>query len=297
MKIQLHLEPRFYRGFFFTPKIYIMKTIAVFLLITISLNAFADSTFTSLKRPLIERYVLDELKALRSQQEKLKTDVTGMVAGAKLESSDRAIEYTTATTNNIFYIITAAASLLVLLGWKSLSDIKSSMKLSTQKSLSDLTQKYEDRLEAIEHKMQERSKVILEAQERISATTQIHSLWMRAGLEKSEEEKINIYDEILELNPNDIEALTYKADSLLEINEVRWALNLSNIAIEKDDEYALAYWQRACAYAQMGKTEDAINDIKTATTLSEPLKGELGNEKHFKLLSNNEYFKDLAQLN
>lgn len=274
-----------------------MKTIAVFSLITISLNTFADSSFTSLKRPLIERYVLDELKALRSQQEKLKTDVTGMVSGAKLESSDRAIEYTTATTNNIFYIITAAASLLVLLGWKSLSDIKSSMKLSTQKSLSDLTQKYEDRLEAIEHKMQERSKVILEAQEKISATTQIHSLWMRAGLEKSEEEKINIYDEILELNPNDIEALTYKADSLLEINEVRWALNLSNIAIEKDDEYALAYWQRACAYAQMGKTEDAINDIKTATTLSEPLKGELSNEKHFKLLSNNKYFKDLAQLN
>lgn len=83
-----------------------------------------DSLEQPLYRPLIERYILDEVKSLRQENQSLRAEVTKQVAEAKLESSDRSIDYTTSTINNIFYIITAAASLLVLLGWRSLNDIK-----------------------------------------------------------------------------------------------------------------------------------------------------------------------------
>ena len=247
-----------------------------------------------LYKPFIERYILDEIKSLRQENQSIKAHVTEQISEAKLESSDRAINYTTSTINNIFYIITAAASLLVLIGWRSLNDIKKSLKSDMAKKIQTLTVDYENRLQQIEVKMMERSKVMIDTQQDITNTNSIHSLWMRIGLEKSEEDKISVYDEILNINPDDIEAMTYKADALLEIGEVRWALNLSNAAIEYDSEYSLAYWQRACAYAKMDKQTEAIKDIEKAIELSDTLQDELLNEKHFNNLHNNKSFKLLT---
>ncbi len=260
-------------------------------------DTLSNSIETPLYKPLIERYILDEIKSLRQDNQRLKGELAKQIAEARLDSSDRAIQYTTSTVNNIFYIITAAASLLVLLGWRSLNDIKKSIKIDTAKKIQTLTGDYEKRLQQIENKMVERSKIIINNQQEISNTNSIHSLWMRAGLEKSEEDKISIYDEILEINPNDIEAMTYKADALLEIGEVRWALNLSNIAIEHDDEYSLAYWQRACAYAQLDRQAEAIKDIQKAISLSDTLNDEILNEKHFNKLRNNEQFQAFVNKN
>jgi len=250
-----------------------------------------DTIEKPLYKPFIERYILDEIKGLRQENQSLRAQVTKQISEAKLESSDRAINYTTSTINNIFYIITAAASLLVLVGWRSLNDIKKSLKIDMAKKVETLTADYENRLRQIEIKMTERSKVIIEAQQDITNTNSIHSLWMRAGLEKSEEDKISIYDEILNIKPDDIEAMTYKADALLEIGEVRWALDLSNTAIEYDNEYSLAYWQRACAYAKLDKQTDALKDIKKALELSDTLQDELLKEKHFENLHDNKSFK------
>jgi len=250
-----------------------------------------DAIEQPLYKPLIERYILDELKSLRQENQSLKAHVTEQVSEAKLESSDRAINYTTSTINNIFYIITAAASMLVLLGWHSLKDIKKSLKSDMSKKIQTLTTDYENRLQQIEVKMTERSKIIIETQQNITNSNSIHSLWMRVGLEKSEEDKISIYDEILNIKPDDIEAMTYKADALLEIGEVRWALNLSISAIEFDPEYSLAYWQRACAYAKMDKQAEALKDIEKAIELSDTLKDELLSEKHFNNLHDNKSFK------
>jgi tetratricopeptide (TPR) repeat protein len=275
------------------------KILFAILLLIIPITLFSKDTVNeaplehALYKPFIERYILDEIKSLRQENQSLKAEVTKQIAEAKLESSDRAINYTTSTINNIFYIITAAASLLVLLGWRSLNDIKKSLKVDMAKKIHALTLDYEDRLQQIEMKMTERSKVIMETQKNITDTNSIHSLWMRVGLEKSEEDKISVYDEILSIKPDDIEAMTYKADALLEIGEVRWALDLSNNAIELDDEYSLAYWQRACSYSKLDKPTEALNDIKKALDLSDTLGDELLKEKHFENLYDNKLFKSL----
>ena len=143
-----------------------------------------------LYKPFIERYILDELKQLRKDQSTLRVEVTEKVADAKLDSSDRVIRYTADTTNIIFYIITAAASVLVFLGWKSLSDIKDNIESITSEKLSTLSKEYENRLNEIESKLKNRSAQIIATQEEVSNSNLIHSLWMRAGLEKSDQEKM-----------------------------------------------------------------------------------------------------------
>lgn len=241
-------------------------------------------------KPFIERYILDELKSLRLEQSAIRVELIDKVAHARLDSSDRAIRYTADTTNNIFYIITASATLLVLLGWKSIRDMKKNIASTTTKKVEELTAEYESRLNALESTIKERSEQIIATQKKMSDHNLIHSLWMRAGLEKSDQEKIKIYDQILEISDIDIEALTYKADVLLDMDETSWALSLTNQALEQDNEYALAYWQRACCHAKLGQQDEAIEDLVKALELSNYLRDELVNEPHFSNLQDNANF-------
>lgn len=234
-----------------------------------------------LYKPFIERYILDEIKSLRRDQQAMKAELVEKVADAKLVASDRAIEYTTSTVNNIFFMITAAASILVLLGWRSLRDVRENIQSAIADKTSELTLEYEERLREMERKLKNRSAEIIANQEQLTATNELHSLWLRAGLEENSQEKISVYDQILAINPEDVEAMTYKADALLDLGEARWALSLSNSAIEFDDDYSHAYWQRACARAELCELDNAIEDIKIAIDKAPALKEDMPDEKAF----------------
>ena len=238
--------------------------------------------------------VVDELKSLRNDYNGLRVELTEKVTQSKLESTDRAVRYMTDTTNNIFYIITAAASLIVLLGWKSIQDVKNHIESTTSLKISKLIENYEKRLEEVERNVKIRSDQLIAAQEEISITNKLHSLWMRAAIEKNAEEKINLFDEILEMQPDDVEALTYKADALLDMGESKWALSLTDQAIEQDSEYSLAYWQRACANADLNNIPEAIEDLEHYIKLSSTniTEKELEDEPFLKELRKDERFKE-----
>lgn len=243
--------------------------------------------------PLIERYILDELKSIRQDQQAFRAEVENKVANARLDVSDRAIRYTTDTLNNVFIIITTAASLLVLMGWRSLRDVRSKLNEVVETKITELTSKYELRLKDLEDKLKRRSQEIIEAQEDISKANEIHSIWMRAGLEANMHQKIKLYDELLAINPTDIEALIYKADAAFELGEYEWAFSLANRAIDQDEDYGLAYWQRACANAANGAVQEAISDIKIAIDKAPKLAEEIEREPAFEPLHELEEFKEL----
>ena len=246
-------------------------------------------------RPLVERYILDELKSLRLDQQQVRIDMHQKLAHVEVEATDRAVSYTTDTVNNVFFIITAAASILVMVGWTSLRDVKSKIEETVEKKVNDITQEYETRLASVEDNLKKRSAQLISAHEEIAKTNEIHSLWMRAGLETNLPTKIKIYDEILKLHPDEIEAIAYKADAVLDLGESEWALNLSNKAIEKDQDYGYAYWQRACANAALCNYDNAIQDIKLAIEKSPSLQSELHNEVAFTDLRDNEEFANLLR--
>ena len=63
-------------------------------------------------------------------------------------------------------------------------------------------------------------------------TQEIQSLWFRAQRDSSPACKITVYDAFLKLRADDCEALTYKADAVLELNEPQWAINLCQQALK-----------------------------------------------------------------
>jgi tetratricopeptide (TPR) repeat protein len=97
----------------------------------------------------------------------------------------------------------------------------------------------------------------------------VQSLWLRAGQETNPASKITVYDQIIKIRPLDVEALTYKADAVLELGEPQWASNLCHQALEVDPDNGHAFYQLACAYTAMNQLDEAVHFLLEAINRSE----------------------------
>ena len=273
-------------------------TLILFMLLALlgHLNAEAEPKTPMLERPLMERYILDELKSVRMDNQQTRVDMEQRIAQLKIQDTDRAARYMTDTIANIFYLIAAATSILFFAGWNSLRDIRSKTEEIIETSIEVITEQYKQELTTLQNKVQEQSQIVLNNQKNIYNAQLIHSYWMRSNLETNAQAKIDLYDEILKINDNDAEVYAYKADAVLDLDEYEWALNLSNKAIEIDNEYGYAYWQRSCAQAKLDNFKEAMKDLEKAIEKSPSLKEEIQNEPFFTALRTSNEFKNSTVL-
>lgn len=274
----------------------LMLILFMFLALLGNLKAEAVPKTPMLERPLMERYILDELKSVRMDNQQTRVDMEQHIAQLKIENNDRAARYMTDTIANIFYLIAAATSILFFAGWNSLRDIRSKTEEIIETSIEMITEQYKQELVTLQNKVQEQSQIVLDNQKNIYNAQLIHSYWMRSNLETNAQAKIDLYDEILKINDNDAEVYAYKADAVLDLDEYEWALNLSNKAIEIDNEYGYAYWQRSCAQAKLDNFKEAVKDLEKAIEKSPSLKEEIQNEPFFTTLRTSNEFKNSAIL-
>ena len=218
-----------------------------------------------------ENWILGELRSIRQDMMEYRNDMNRIVTDRELEVADKAMGYATNTVTYFFYLIAGAASIPALVGWSTIRDLKDNIRVYAEKEMSRLTVEYESRLADLEQELRRKSRTITENQEEIERTNEIHSLWLKATKETSYKEKIELYDRILELRPDDPEALAWKADAALELGEQRWALSLCDRVLEVDEDNAHALYQRACAWAGLGETENALRDLRQAVAISQAL--------------------------
>jgi tetratricopeptide (TPR) repeat protein len=258
-----------------------------------------ESNIDHLKKPLytpfIERYILDELRQLRIDMDAQKVDLTKQVVDRQLSSVDRGVSYATSTVTYFFYLIAAATSILVLVGWTSIRDIKERVRTVADEKVSSLINEYEIRLESIEKQLNQKTRHIEETREVIELTQDVQSLWLRAGQEANLSNKITIYDRILKLRPDDCEALTYKADAVLELGEPQWAANLCHQALAIDSDNGHAFYQLACAYAAMDQLDEAVHFLSEAIIRSETYRQDIIDDPALGPLHNLASFKAFLQ--
>ena len=246
--------------------------------------------------PFIERYVLDELKQLRIDQAQTKHELMQQIVDREHNSVDRGVAYATDTVTYFFYLIAAATSVLVMVGWTSIRDIKERVHSLADEEISKLVNEYETRLETIEAQLQQKTLHIEENREEIELTQEIQSLWLRAQQDPSPANKISIYDDILKLRPGDCEALTYKADAVLELNEPQWAANLCHQALKIDPENSQAFYQLACAYTAMDQFDEALRYLSEALHRRESYQEDIREDPALQPLINHQVFSELADL-
>ncbi len=243
--------------------------------------------------PFVEFYVLEELKQLRKEMAQQKNELIQQVVDRELNSIDRGVTYATDTITYFFYLIAAASSVLVLIGWTSIRDIKERAHRFADQEITKLIETYEQRLHTIENQLNQKTELIEENREEIALTQEVHSLWLRAGQDISPQNKIAIYDQILKLHPEDTEALTYKADTVLELAEPQWAINLCNQALLIEPGNSHAFYQLACAYTALEHFDEAITYLKEALAGSESYRDELAVDEALQPLQNHPGFKKL----
>jgi len=281
-----------------------MKKYILLLLITINLfaNTVEDKAEENVKHlqkalytPFVENYILNEIKLLRDENRDLKIDLHETLAKKEVDISNNAIGYATATINNMFYILAAATSLLVIVGWSSIRDMNSKIESIIDSKVSSVIDEYESRMHTIEKDLEKRSRQVFQNQKDIEETNTLHSLWMRASQETTLNGKIEIYDEILRIRTDDTEAIVYKADAVLDLGEAHWALNLTNQAIDIEDTYASAFYQRAKVYSVLGFIDNAIEDLEKAIEMNEQYIFEIKNEIEFKDILDHERLVELLR--
>ncbi|WP_245868383.1 tetratricopeptide repeat protein, partial [Vibrio fujianensis] len=246
-----------------------MVLYGVVLLLGSTTNLFAQeqqavpySESPILDRPLVERYILDELKALRQDQQDLERRLTIQITDRELAVADKSLNYSNVTVTYFFYVIAGVASLVALIGWQSLREVKHNTREMADKKLNKIAQEYERKFVALERDLKRKSSIISENNREIEIINEIHNLWLRSQNVQTAEQRIEVYDEILKIRPGDLEALTYKADAVMEMQEYHWAMSLCNRVLELDESNGPALYQRACAYARLGAEEQALEDIQ-----------------------------------
>ena len=244
-------------------------------------------------KPLMERYVLDELKALRTDQQDLERRLTIEITDRELSVADKSMNYANVTVTYFFYLIAGAASLFALIGWQSLKEIKENTKQMADQQLQDIAEQYEKKFQLLERDLKRKTRIIAQNNKEIEIINEVHNLWLRAQGSQTPEQKMEVYDEILKIRPGDLEALTHKADAAMEIREFHWALSICNRVLEVDTSNAHALYQRACAYACLGAEEQAIMDLEQAILGSASLKELASEEQDFESLRGNERFENL----
>lgn len=245
--------------------------------------------------PFIERYVMDELKQLRVDMNDLEVTLTKEVVNRELSATSRAVGYATDTVTYFFYLIAGISSVLLLVGWNSIREIKDKVLNLADTKVSKVIKEYEARLEKLEDELNRKSRGITSAQKRLSQHQDIHSLWLKAGQEQILSNRMAIYDQILELDPDNTEAMTYKADIAIEMDEPQWAVNLCNQALRIDPENKHAFYQLAGAYAMMEKHGEAIEYLQKALQDSEGYKEQVQNDPVFRSMREDAEFKKLIE--
>ncbi|MGF1788251.1 hypothetical protein L4D00_20850 [Photobacterium swingsii] len=241
-------------------------------------------------KPLMERYVLDELKTLRANQQDLERRMIIEITDRELAVADKSLNYANVTVTYFFYIIAGVASLIALIGWQSLREMRVNTKKMADQQLQEIAEQYEKKFQALERELRRKTRSISDNNKEIEKINEVHNLWLRAQNFQNPEQKMEIYDEILKIRPGDLEALTHKADAAMEIREFHWALSLCNRVLEVDDSNAHALYQRACAYARLGVDEQAISDLERSIAESALMRDLAAEEADFEMLHGNERF-------
>ena len=245
--------------------------------------------------PFVERYVLDELKSLRVDLAAQKNELIQQIVDRELSSVDRGVTYATDTITYFFYLIAGATSILVLVGWTSIREMKERVQSLADEEISKLVNVYEQRLEAIEQQLNQKTRHIEQNREEIELTQEVQGLWLRAAQDGNPASKIAIYDQILKLRTDDCEALTYKADAVLELGEPQWAANLCHQALDIDPDNSHAFYQLACAYTVMNQFDEAVYYLSEALIKNDSYRDDIVHDHALEPLQGLSGFKELLR--
>lgn len=275
-------------AFFFLLFVFAHKT--VFAIWSLTSGQVEQITRSNLS-PLMERYILDELKDIRNNFERVKADLKQSFADKELEVAWQAMNYSANTTTYFFYIITSVGLLFSIIWRSSMKDLKASAKLVADKEVNQLAKKYEERLTEIERDLKLKTETILDNQKEIEKTQKISYLRRQADNERDNLTKLQLYNQIISIDPQSWDSYLKKAKVNLQLWNFQEAQLDANNAISILWETSAWYYYRAAAEVQLWNKAQALEDIRKAVYISVDMKDYINKNQFFDEIRDDEEFK------
>lgn len=213
-----------------------------------------------------ERFILGEQKELRIDLERIKREVMVEVQNRELSTIDRALSYSENTLNFFFIFLSIVLMGLGVIGWKSISGIKRTLKRNMENEIDKVMDGFQDKIIKIE---QEQQRAVL---------------WRNFYATDASSEKLDILEKIekiaLSLEFVNIE----KTNVYLELEAFEKVIDLATDILNETPNIPSVLYNRGYALCSLERYEEAENDIKLLLQISSDYQEEIENDKIFEKL-------------
>lgn len=253
---------------------------------------------------------ISNLRILMSERESALSD-------KMLSYVNQSLEYSKNTINYFLIILSVISFIALILGWKTIKNIrddaKEQTKIIAQKEIKKVTGKMESKIGEIDKKVGKKNKINLLwrkfsrednlnnklkiTDKLIEADSTDYMAYGSKGLVLSDldrnEEAIGYFDRALVINPKDIVALVNKAKCLISLNKKEVAISIYDEAIKIDIDNGSLYNAKALCLQELEKYQEALNCLNIAMNL-EPKNYKYFISKAHILLSTKKYEEAIA---
>lgn len=193
-----------------------------------------------------ERYILTELRDIRVDLEAQKRWFNKEIQDRQLSAVDAVVGYNNNIVNFFFIFMTVIVAGVWIVGWRTLADVKNTTKKGIEKETSKIIADFEAKIEDLEKEQK------------------INIMWRQFNGLEDDNEKLKVLDRIMYYKPDSVYAKLEKSNIYLNFELYEDVINMVEEIIQTDisKHKNQAYFNRACAYNQLGNTTEAIKDVK-----------------------------------
>lgn len=209
------------------------------------------------------RYIITEQKELRVDLEKMRREMMTELQTKELSLVDRALAYSANTLNFFFIFLSIILMGLGLIGWKTLSDTKKSIKNSMEKEVQKIISSFEEKIKA------------LESQQKINI------LWRQFYSSEGNNEQLEILKKIEEVAPTSKVLKTERSNVYLAMESFDKVIELCNDILEDNFDAPQALYNRAYSYAALKNSKEAKLDLEHLLRISPDYQETIAHEEVF----------------
>ena len=228
-----------------------------------------------------QRFILAEMKDLRTQLEATRRELNIELNNRELASVDRALSYSWNTVNFLWLIITMAMAGFWLVGWRTMKDVRDNLKDNFHKEVQRSVKVQEKHLEEFISKFKDeqllQSWELLRNQEQINKKQEASYFWSQYNREEDMVNRLDILDNIdaLGLEKNELDIFIERANVYVIIALWDKALENAEKGLELASENTSLLLSKAQSLVMLENIDEALTVINNIIVIKPSLKEEL----------------------
>ncbi len=234
-----------------------------------------------------QRFILTELKELRTQLEATRRELNQELNTRELASVDRALSYNANTVNFFWIIITIAVTGFGLVGWRTMRDVKDNFSDKFEKQVQRRVKEEQKKLELFMKEFQQeqmkQSEDILKNQEFIQKKQEAWYLWSQFNREENPSSKLELLEKITLIWLEEDELFVNIERSGIYVELALWdkVLESAEKWLEISMDNTTLLYNKASALVMLEEKQEAVKVLSNVIWVNPSMKEEILDDPMF----------------